>query len=48
MNDVLRIEDDDGFATEWPWPEGVSMLHGAAFVANFQQLHDQSRAEVSG
>lgn len=42
---VLVIEDDDGFRTEWPWPEGRLILANTDFVTLCEQQHDALREE---
>lgn len=37
---VLTIEDDDGFKTQWPWPEQRLMLANADFVSLCEAQHD--------
>lgn len=44
---TIRFEDDDGFTTEWPWPDSTSLLHGAKFAAAMETLHDQARAAAA-
>lgn len=44
---TIRIEDEDGFATEWPWPDDSTVLHGHKFVAMFEALHDAAREASS-
>jgi hypothetical protein len=46
---TLRIEDEDGFATEWEWPEGRSLLGHGDFIGLFEAQHDAAReAWLSG
>lgn len=46
--DVLTIEDDDGFTTTWPWPADQTILGNAGFVEVFEALHDATRAAQEG
>lgn len=41
---TIRIEDDDGFVTEWPWPDRMLLANGD-FVAVIEALHDAQRVE---
>lgn len=41
--DAITIEDEDGFRTEWPWPEGKTMLGNASFVDLCVTQHDVAR-----
>lgn len=40
----LRIEDDDGFVTVWPWPNERSLLASSDFVGLLEIEHDRLRA----
>jgi hypothetical protein len=42
---TVKIEDDDGFTTEWAWPEGRSLLANADWFAIIEAEHDRLRAE---
>lgn len=49
MSDTtIRIEDDDGFATEWQWPDDRMLLANGDFVAVVQALHDAQRVAGGG
>lgn len=41
---VLRIEDEDGFVTEWPWPNDRSLLANGDFFGLLEGEHDKLRA----
>jgi hypothetical protein len=43
--DKLVIEDDDGFRTEWPWPDGLTMLANSEFVKICEAQHDALRLD---
>lgn len=43
---VLEIEDDDGFKTEWPWPDDQLALANGSFIAMFEAAHDEARVEA--
>lgn len=43
--DVLTIEDEDGFTTSWPWPEGQTALGNPGFVEACEMQHDRLRAQ---
>lgn len=40
---TLRIEDDDGFATEWEWPSDRLLLGHGDFLGLFEAQHDAAR-----
>lgn len=42
---TLTIEDEDGFRTDWPWPEDKSLLHNASFVEMCEMQHDAMRLQ---
>lgn len=43
---VLRIEDDDGFVTEWPWPDDRLLIANSDFLGMFEAAHEAHRAEA--
>lgn len=45
MPDMLVIEDDDGFRTEWPWPEGKTILGNREFFAICEKEHDRQKSQ---
>lgn len=45
MTDILKIEDDDGFRTEYAWPLERTMLANEDFVRICIKHHDQQRKE---
>lgn len=45
---VVTIEDDDGFTTEWPWPKDRLGLANAEFIEMCEQMHDAARADHEG
>lgn len=42
---TLRIEDDDGFVTEWQWPSDRLVLANSDFIALFEAQHDAMRRQ---
>jgi hypothetical protein len=44
---TLVIEDDDGFRTEWPWPDDKLALANASFIEMFEVAHDRLREETA-
>lgn len=45
--DLLTIEDDDGFKTEWPFPEGSSLLHQTDYIAMCEIMHDEIKGSLN-
>lgn len=48
MPNILIIEDDDGFKTEWPWPEDASLLAHTDFIALHETQHEILRQQQKG
>lgn len=42
---ALKIEDDDGFTTTWPWPEDRLILANPDFIGICEMLHNSKREQ---
>ncbi len=42
---TMTIEDEDGFWTEWEWPDDRLALASSDFVAGFERQHEVLRAD---
>ncbi len=48
MSDELKIEDDDGFVTTWPWPSDRLIIANGDFVGLCEKAHDALREQWEG